>query len=258
LTPHLGASTGEAQTRVAEQITNQIIAYLKTGEMINAVNASPFSDDIKPYLDLVQKMGYFVGEIYAGSVNAVNVTCFGDLAGSDVRGISTAGLVGLLYNSGESINLVSAPGIARKRGILTSETTSKRNTDYRSMLSLEVSIDGYDKPIKVDGIMFEKKGPRIVGLTGYDIEFEPKGNLLISSHNDVPGIIKYISGVLAKEDINIGTINLCREERGKDAIAVFRVDSLLDGDLLKKVGSKNKNIYSLKQIEMPERLGPYL
>lgn len=256
VTPHLAGSTIEAQTRVTEEITSQIIAYLREGRYTHAVNVSKLSLEIKPYIDLVERMGYFVSKLIKAPIENVKVTCYGELAQSDIIGISNVALVGLLSEHVD-INLVNASQVAKQRGINFFETRSTEQIDYRNLISLEVFVKAYE-PIYVKGILFEKKGPRIVGLNGCDIEFEPSGILLISSHQDVPGVIAYISRILEENNINIATVSLSREAQRGKAIGVYRVDSLVAEGIIKKIAEGSDKVYNVQQIVIPKKLSPRL
>ena len=258
LTPHLGASTKEAQDRVARQIAEQIVLFFREKRIINSVNAREFSQDIKPYLGLVERMGYLARTLVQGPISEVRLACYGGIASSDISGISSVGLVGLLSGQVDSINIVNAPQIAHHRGIRISEERPPEQTDYRNMIGLEVLANGA-QPVNVRGILFEGKTPRIVGLNGYTIEFEPDGTLLMTSHKDVPGVAGYIGTVLGKHQINIATINLSRESQGGKAIAVLKVDSSVPQEVIREiVNDTQKRFYDARQIVIPTKLSPIL
>ena len=249
LTPHLGAATEEAQQRVAEQITKQLIAYFKEGKIINAVNVSIVAPEIKPFVSLVERMGYLAGKLAEGPVRSLEVTCHGEIAEADIRGISTYGLVGLLTDKVNFVNIVNAREIADGRGIEVSEATSSTEIDYRSMVSLKVTQPEGEQ-IVLNGMMYEKRGPRIVGFNGYDIEFKPEGTVLVTYHEDKLGIVGYIGSTLAKYGINIDTINLSNEAIEGRAVAVIRIDTPAPEDALAEIANKEIGIYDVRQITL--------
>ena len=248
VTPHLAASTEEAQTRVAEAIVNQMILYFKDDTLINAVNTSPFPPELRPYLDLVERMGYFAGWLLQDPITNIKVTCYGEITQMDIRGIDSASLVGLLSRYVDSINIVNAPQIAKQRGIIFSKEASEKQIDYRSMVSLEVLAEGQKKPITISGILFGRRRPRVIELNGYEIEFEPTGNLLLTSHVDVPKVLAYITTTLGENDINIATSHLSRKTQGGSAMAVFSLDSPVPYKVIKELANPERGISDVRQI----------
>lgn len=249
LTPHLGASTVEAQRRVAEQVTRQIISYIKEGRIENAVNVSIVAPEVKPFASLVERMGYAAGKLAQGPINSVELTCYGELAEVNVRGISTYGLVGLLTEKVNLVNIVNAREIAEGRGIEVSEGTSSAEVDYRSMVCLRVSQTNGEQII-LNGMLYEKRGPRIVGFNGYDIEFKPEGTILVTYHEDKLGIVGYIGTTLAKHGINIDTTSLSNEAIEGRKVAVFRINPPASEDALAEIANKKIGIYDVRQITL--------
>jgi len=249
LTPHLGATTAEAQRRVAEQITRQLIAYFKEGKIVNAVNVSLVAPEVKPFVSLVERMGYLAGKLAEGPIRSLEVTCYGELGEQDIRNISIYGLVGLLTDKVSPVNIVNAREIANGRGIEVFERTSSGEIDYRSMVSLKVN-QAEGNSIEVNGMLYEKLGPRIIGLNGYRVDFEPEGTILITHHVDQPGILAHITRVLEVYKINIGNVSLSKSPMGKEAIAVIGLDSPAPENALGEIANREREIYDARQITL--------
>lgn len=230
-TPHLGASTGEAQVNVAVSIAKQIIDYLEKGVIRNAVNVPAIDASqmalIGPYLDLAHRLAQFLARISSTGIKAVEVEYRGDLAKWDFHPITNAALVGMLSGfEGSEVNTVNASVIAAHRGIGVSETTVDEGADSGSSLRIRATfVDGTD--LSVQGALIGRIGyePRITGIDEFVTEAVPEGPMLIVKNRDVPGMIAGMSGALAEAKINIAQMNLSRDRVGGIAVSILNIDS---------------------------------
>jgi D-3-phosphoglycerate dehydrogenase / 2-oxoglutarate reductase len=227
-TPHLGASTEEAQERVAIDIAQQMIDYLQHGSIRNAVNVYPLDADmlrqVEPYMHLAELLGSFVVQMAEGGWLEMAVRYSGDAAALEFKPITAALLTGLLKKSlPEHVNVVNAPHLAKERGIRVSETISSDVEDYSSLITVELTTDKSKR--QVAGTLFGRKEPRIVRVDDYRLEAVPSGFMLVFSNQDTPGVIGKIGTILGNNHINIAGMQLGRVAPHGMAVAVVNVDS---------------------------------
>ncbi len=235
-TPHLGASTAEAQENVAIAIAEQVVGYLVHGQVDNAVNLPAVPAEalprLRPWLALAERLGAFLSQSAPGGVEEVRVTYRGEVAAGLTAPITVSALKGLLAPIlREMVNFVNAPLLARERGIQVVESRSEASEDFQSLLTLEVRTS--EGTSRVDGTIFGKKEPRIVRVNEYRLEAAPEGHLLVMYSRDVPGVIGAIGTTLGAHGINIARMHLGRESVGGRAISVISVDQPLGRDDLK-------------------------
>jgi len=215
-TPHLGASTEEAQTNVAVAIAEQIIEYLINGIVRNAVNVPSISQELLsilgPYLTLAEKMGAFHAQVVKDPIKEVEIEYIGDVAKTDTQPIKISALKGLLTPIvGDQVNFVNAGFIATERGIQVKESKREIPTDFTNVIVLKVRTEkGEEKSIT--GTLFGKKQPRIVRLDGFALEAVPEGHMLLIQNVDRPGVIGNIGTILGKHQINIGRMHVGQDE----------------------------------------------
>jgi D-3-phosphoglycerate dehydrogenase / 2-oxoglutarate reductase len=229
-TPHLGASTGEAQENVAVAIAEQMVAYLVHGQVQNAVNVPSVPADalgrLRPWLSLGEKLGAFVSQTTPGGVEEVRVTYRGDVAAEPVASVTVSVVRGLLTPVlKETVNFVNAPLLARERGIRIVESRSEESEDFQSLLTVELRTS--EGGSHVDGTIFGKQEPRIVRISEYRLEAAPEGHLLVMWSHDKPGVIGGIGTTLGRFGVNIARMHLGRESVGGRAISVISVDQPL-------------------------------
>jgi len=251
-TPHLGASTKEAQLNVAVAVAEQIVDYLIKGEVRNAVNVPSVSADllprIQPYLTLGEKLGSFLAQVYEGGLNSVTVEYHGEVAELDSAPITTAILKGLLDPiMEESVNYVNAPFIAKDRGIEVKEIKSNEAGDYTNLIKV-TSASG-KKGFTLSGTLYGRKEPRIVQVDGYQLEVVPEGDMLVLSNNDKPGVIGGIGMLLAENKINIARMQFGREKKGGKAMSVVSVDTMPKPETMDKL-KKLPNVLSVKHVRI--------
>ncbi|MBI3329459.1 MAG: phosphoglycerate dehydrogenase [Nitrospinae bacterium] len=251
-TPHLGASTEEAQERVSLAIAQQLIDYFKVGSIQNAVNVYPLAGEmlrkVEPYMNLAEKLGSFIVQMVEGGLREVAVRYSGEAAALEVKPVSAALLKGLLQKSlSERVNLVNAPHLARERGVKVSETTSSEVEDYTSLISVELKTD--KGKAQVAGTLFGKNEPRIVRVDEYRIEAVPSGYMLVFSNQDTPGVIGRIGTILGSNQINIAGMQLGRVAPHGMAVAVVNVDSTIPQPVLDQIRAL-PNILDAKLVEL--------
>jgi D-3-phosphoglycerate dehydrogenase / 2-oxoglutarate reductase len=249
-TPHLGASTEEAQENVALAVAEQIVDYLVSGTIRNAVNFPSIPADqvprLQPYISLAEKLGSFSSQIFEGGVTEITVEYRGDAAEINAAPVTIAAIKGFLSPILlETVNFVNAPFIARERGIEVKETKTRDSGDYQSIIGLR--IKSRDRESYVAGTLFSKKDPRIILIDDYKVEIVPEGELLLMYNNDKPGVIGNIGTLLGENRINIARMHFGRETAGGKAISVVSIDSTPTPEIMQKIRTL-PNILSLRQI----------
>ena len=237
-TPHLGASTEEAQERVAVDIAQQLIDYLQHGSIRNAVNVYPLDAEmlrrVEPYMALAELLGSFIVQMVEGGLKEVAVRYSGDAAALEFKPMTAALLTGLLKKSlPEHVNVVNAPHLAKERGIRVSETISSEVEDYSSLITVELTTDKSRR--QVAGTLFGRKEPRIVRVDDYRLEAVPSGFMLVFSNQDTPGVIGKIGTILGNNQINIAGMQLGRVALQGMAVAVVNVDSPIPSALMHEI-----------------------
>ncbi len=251
-TPHLGASTTEAQENVAIAIAEQVVDFLVKGTVRNAVNFPSIPADqiekLSPYLILAEKLGGFAAQVFEGEVMEINVSLRGDASAINTEPVKIAALKGFLTPIlEETVNFVNAPYIAKERGIVVNETKGKEAGDYHNMIG--INIRSRNKEFVLYGTLFGRKYPRIIKVNGHYIEIVPEGVMLYIHNNDRPGVIGNIGTLLSDNNINIGRMHFGREKAGGLAISVMSVDGEVNGEILEKI-RQLPNILNVKLIRI--------
>lgn len=251
-TPHLGASTNEAQENVAIAVSNQIVDYLVHGIPRFAVNLPSVSPDLlpklQPYIYLAEKIGSFIAQTGEGGLEEITITYSGEAADLDTAPISVAALKGLLSPIlQEPVNYVNAPGIAKERGIVVNEAKRSDSGNFSSLLSVKVKTGGRERT--VSGAIFNKSEPRLVEIDHMALEVIPEGNMLYLFNEDKPGVIGGLGLLLAKNQVNISSMQLGREKSGGKAISVVGIDSVVDASVLNEIKAL-PHVLSVKQVKM--------
>lgn len=253
-TPHLGASTEEAQVQVSIEAAEQIADALLGRGVRNAVNlptADPKELEIlRPYTILAERMGSLVMQLIQSGIKGVEVGYSGEITKYNVRLVTTSFLCGLLRPIfAEDVNLVNAPLLAAERGIQVRETISNVPGDFSNLVSAAIETD--DGKRSVAGTVFSKRDARIVEIDGYMVEALPQGHILVLYNYDRPGLIGAIGTLLGKHKINIARMTFGRKEAGGDAITVLNVDSPVPTDVIKDV-EKIENVTSARLVTLQE------
>ncbi len=251
-TPHLGASTDEAQTNVAIAIAHQIAAYFATGEIKGAVNFPSVGADvmavIRPYLDLAEKLGAFQVQLLSGALQDVTIEYSGELLNLNVAPITVSLIKGLLDPIlTETVNYINAPVIARERGIKVVESKSTETQDFTNMISLTVKTS--KETGKTAGAVFGKNDPRIVRVNKFSVEIVPEGYMLAVSNEDTPGVVGNLGTTLGDSKVNIARLHLSRDAQAKKALVVLNTDSPVSSDVLEKL-RKLPHVISVVPIKM--------
>jgi D-3-phosphoglycerate dehydrogenase / 2-oxoglutarate reductase len=237
VTPHLGASTSEAQENVARQVAEQMSDFLTAGAVTNALNMPSVSAEeaprLRPYMKLVEQLGSFAGQLTESGLRTVAVEYEGHVAGLNTTALTGIVLQGLLAPQMEGVNMVNAPVVARQRNIEVSEIKHERRGDYQTLISLTVTTERRSR--SVAGTLFGDSRPRVVRVKGIDVEAELGSHMLYITNKDVPGIIGHLGTALSEADINIATFHLGRADLGGDAIALIQVDNAPPESVLEKL-----------------------
>ncbi len=253
-TPHLGASTTEAQINVAIAIAEQMIDFLKKGIIKNAINVPSVSAEIlknlAPFITLGEKLGAFVTQMCSDvcGFTDVFIDYYGQISKYDVTPITLSILKGLLTPMlGDNVNFVNAQYIARDRGIKLHESKSENEKNYSSLIGVSTLANG--KKISIEGTVFGKDTIRVVSINNFRVEAEPKGHLILIYNYDKPGVIGNIGTLLGKHNINIGNMQFGREKPGGMAISLLEVDEKVSPELIEEI--KNlPNIINAQLIEL--------
>ncbi len=238
LTPHLGASTAEAQVGVAVDVAEGILVALRGEPVTTAVNIAPVPAHvmkvIKPYLGVAEKMGCLAVHLADGRIETVEVEYNGQISEVDTRMLTTAVLKGLLGPIlQETVNYVNAPGVAKARGIKAKEIKSKETANFANLLTVRIRTD--KGAHMVAGTLFGKEEARIVMIDGYRVDVDPTGWLLIGPHIDKPGIIGKVGTILGDSGINIAGMQVGRTETAGTSIMVMTVEADLPTPVMLKI-----------------------
>jgi D-3-phosphoglycerate dehydrogenase / 2-oxoglutarate reductase len=251
LTPHLGASTAEAQESVGVEIAQSIRAALLEGTIRNAVNMPTLDAKtlalIGPHLRFGEKLGRFLSQLAPRRVDFLNINYSGKVNEVDTTAITRAVLKGFLQSAGgNEVNEVNAPAFAESLGLKITETRLSAPGDYSDMLELSASAEGKD--ISVGGAFFGIT-PRIVSINARPVEARPHGVILVLENTDRPGMVGRIGTLLGKHDVNIATMSLSRNQAGGTALTVLNLDSAPDETLLEEI-RKSDDIRNAQVIEL--------
>ena len=238
-TPHLGASTTEAQENVALQVAEQISAYLMTGEITNALNFPSISAEeaprLTPFVKLAEALGSFAGQLTEDAIKGIRIEFEGEVSTLNTKPMVAAALAAVLKPSLSDINMVSAPQIAKDRGIAVETTNREQQGAYENYIRLTVTTD---KQVRaVAGTVFANGKPRIIQVKGINMEAELTPSMLYVTNEDKPGHIGRLGTLLGSLGVNIANFNLGRAEVGGDAIALLSIDGTLNDAQIKQVAS---------------------
>ncbi|NWG45939.1 MAG: phosphoglycerate dehydrogenase [Alphaproteobacteria bacterium] len=236
-TPHLGASTTEAQEKVALQVAEQMADYLLTGAVTNAVNMPSISADeaprLKPFVELAQKLGLFAGQLTETAISEVQLEYEGTVAEMNTKPMTAAALTGLLKPLLTDVNMVSAPVMAKERGLKVQETKRAQAGIFETYIRLSVTTQNQTR--SVAGTIYSSGQMRVIQIKGINIDAELGPQMLYVTNKDKPGFIGALGSILGEAGINIATFNLGRATAGGDAIALIEVDQPVPAEVLKKI-----------------------
>ncbi len=236
-TPHLGASTSEAQEKVAVQVAEQMADFLLTGAVTNALNMPSLTAEeatrLKPYMELAEQLGSFAGQLTRTGLKGVSIEYEGQVAKLNTRPLTQVALASLLAPILDSVNMINAPVIARERDISLREIKHERDCDYQTLIRLTVQTERQERSIA--GTLFGGTKPRLVEIKGIPIEAELAPHMLYITNADKPGLIGALGTTLGDAGVNIATFHLGRAAAGSDAIALIELDEPIAKEVLTKV-----------------------
>lgn len=252
LTPHLGASTEEAQTNVAVEVANTVRDALLTGCIRNAVNVPCVEAEvwkaIEPYLKLAEKMGSIQAQLVEGHIKQVKIRYVGDVIKFDMQPFTLSIIKGMLTPIlQDTVNFVNSMFIAKERGIRVIETKVDQIQDFANLIIVEVETDKMKSSIA--GTLFTKVDPRIVRIDESYVDAVPEGYMLFMQNKDVPGIIGQIGTILGRNNVNIAGMSFGRESKGGKAISVLNIDSDVPKNVLEEI-RKSPNIFGVKLVKL--------
>ena len=248
-TPHLGASTVEAQENVALQVAEQMADFLLTGTVTNAVNMPSVSAEdapkLKPYMQLAEQLGSLAGQITGGTATDIQIEFEGIVASLNTRPLTALVLAGFMRPYLEDVNIVNAPARAKERGIGVSETKRENAKDYQTLIRLTVKTA--EETHTIEGTLFGGQHPRVVSIRGVPIETALSSYMLYVENIDQPGLVGAVGTILGSNGINIADFNLGRVTGEKKALALITLDEAPSAEIIRAIAS-------LKQVQMVRTL----
>jgi D-3-phosphoglycerate dehydrogenase / 2-oxoglutarate reductase len=225
-TPHLGASTTEAQVNVAIQVAEQMSDYLLLGGITNAVNVPSLSAEeaprLRPYMALAEKLGRLIGQIAGTEIRSIDIEVEGAAAELNMKPITGAVLAGVMRTWSDTVNMVNAPYLAKERGIAVREIRNEGESDYHTLVAVTVGTEHGEK--RVEGTLFGNRAARLVNIFGVPIEADLAGQMIYIVNTDAPGFIGSLGTRLGENRINIATFGLGRRKQAGEAVALVAVD----------------------------------
>jgi D-3-phosphoglycerate dehydrogenase len=251
LTPHLGASTEEAQVSVAIAIANQVLETLRGGMVRNAVNAPAVPAEIlalmKPYIFLGETLGRTLVQLTEGAIKEIEIEYTGQVCDYNTKYLTLSIVRGILSPIiKEPVNFVNAPLLLKEKNILVTESRSNAIKEYTSFIKLAITTD--KERISIGGTVFGKDNVRIASLLGNDIDLEPAAYMLVIVNKDVPGMVGRMGTLLGKENINIASLQLARKITGGNATTIVTLDNPVEDRILVEI-AKMENIKSVKFVK---------
>ncbi|MBM7694736.1 D-3-phosphoglycerate dehydrogenase [Peribacillus deserti] len=240
VTPHLGASTKEAQLNVATQVAQEVLQYLNGNPVSNSINLPAISKEvfnkIQPYYLLVKQMGALASQLTKRAVLELSVTYAGIPDDFEKNLLTKALAAGFFKRMVDTpVNEVNALLVAKERGVTIGEKVSEKTYGYANSISLTVKAE--NRIFEIRGSYIDQYGPRILNLNGFNIDFQPQGNLLYIQHTDKPGVIGRVGKVLGDHDVNIATMQVGRKQAGGEAIMILTFDKPLSENIIDQLES---------------------
>ncbi len=236
-TPHLGASTTEAQENVALQVAEQMADYLVKGAVSNAINMPSITAEeapiLRPFIKLADVLGAFVGQVTDDPIKEIEILYDGVTAGMNTKALTSALLAGLIRNQVADVNMVSAPIMIKEKGIVLAEVKRDKTGVYDGYIKLTVTTDSMTR--SVAGTVFSDGKPRFIQIKGINLDADVGNHMVYIANTDVPGMIGFIGTTLGSAGVNIANFQLGRDKQGGDAIALLYVDGALSDEVLAKL-----------------------
>lgn len=239
-TPHLGASTEEAQIKIAQEVSQMIIDFFINGVIRNAVNIPSLDQEtykkLQPYITLLEKLGSFHGQLIEGGIKEINVQYFGEIFNKlNTYVLTSAYVKNFLSNFVDiQLNFVNAQIIAKERGIVIKESKVLEGKEYKEYITIQIN-NSKEEINTISGTIISQNNYRIIEVNDMDVDVEPEGNIIIVSNVDKPGVIGKIGTVLGDYNINIGKMYVARKSQGKDALIFINVDNELSKEAINKI-----------------------
>jgi D-3-phosphoglycerate dehydrogenase len=236
-TPHLGASTTEAQVNVAIQVAEQMSEFLTRGGVVNALNMPSLSAEeaprLQPYMALAEKLGSLVGQVDGRRATGLSIEVEGAAAQLNQKPITGAVLAGFMRVYSDSVNMVNAPSLARDRGLDVREVRHDREIDYHTLVRVTATTPEGERTVA--GTLFGNSAPRLVDMFGIPLEAELEGEMIYIVNEDRPGFIGRLGTTLGEANVNIGTFHLGRRAAGEEAVALVSVDNHVEPETVAKL-----------------------
>jgi D-3-phosphoglycerate dehydrogenase len=236
-TPHLGASTTEAQENVALQVAEQMSDYLIKGAVSNAINMPSITAEeapiLRPFIRLSDVLGAFVGQVSEEPIKEIEILYDGVTAGMNTKALTSALLAGLIRNQVADVNMVSAPIMIKEKGIILSEVKRDKTGVFDGYIKLTVTTESMTR--SVAGTVFSDGKPRFIQIKGINLDADVGAHMIYLTNTDVPGMIGFIGTTLGEANVNIANFQLGRDRQGGDAIALLYVDGRVGDDVLAKL-----------------------
>jgi len=252
ITPHLGASTEEAQVNVAVEVCLSVRDALLSRGIRNAANFPCLSAEVynvlQPYINLGEKLGSLAGQLFEGRITELKINYTGEIIKNDLSPLTMAVTKGMLAPIlQETVNYINAKELAKERGINVLEAKSEKEEDFTNLISVEVNTDG--KKHKVAGTLFTNNEPRVVNVDGLYVETIPQGYMLFLENWDKPGVIGNLGTLLGENSVNIAGMTFGREKPGGKAVSALNIDSAVSAKILDQI-KKLENILSVKLVKL--------
>lgn len=251
-TPHLAASTEEAQVKIAIEMSDVIVDFFTKGLIRNAVNIPTVDWEtykkMMPYVEMASKIGSFQGQITEGGIKEIEVSYHGNISVFNINSMTVAYLQGLLNQILDiKVNFVNAPSVAKERGIKIKETIISACEDYSGLIDVKVKTDKSETSIS--GTMFSDKNPRIVNINGLNVDIAPVNGKIVIVNDDKPGVVGKVGAVLGDSGVNIAGMNVGRKDAGGEALTIIEVDNEVSPDTVEKL-SKIAGVKKAKYVAL--------
>lgn len=253
LTPHLGASTEEAQLEVAKETASSMVEYFKSGVALNSLNFPTFDpkqmDSLSPWFQLAELVGSVASQVLKGAPESITLDFEGPICNHNLKPLEVAAAKGVLSPIyGDEVNLVNAPLLAKEKKMKIFQSTDVDASREDSILYF--SLTGAEDKVKIKASV-TVTGPIILAVDSFPVEFRPQGNILYIKNKDVPKVIAEVSKLLGDENINIASLYLARTEKGGDVLTIIQVDEIVSDSLLEKM-REHSSIHLLKLLQLTE------
>ncbi|HSV42393.1 MAG TPA: phosphoglycerate dehydrogenase [Methanomassiliicoccales archaeon] len=236
LTPHLGASTHEAQEKVSMEMAEHVKMFLVDNRITNAVNAPMGKIDPKvaPFLNIAERLGSFCMQLVDGPIKKIEVEVHGEIANMDTRMVTVSALVGVLSNvKGENTNIINVGSIAREMGIQVVESKADESMIYVNTLVIRISTDSTKREVR--GTAYPASDPRLLGVDEFDVDIPLEGDFIMTRHQDMPGMIGRVGTLLGDNKVNIARMGVGREDKTGRALMLIAVDNQVEREVLEKL-----------------------